>query len=351
MKVSHHLLVCFWVLIFVSGCADLQESPFPYSTDEGPVTVDEKVDGIALVAPRNPTSQSEISMIADVNAGWVQIIPYGFSRPGDPSVTYNPNTGWWGESEEGVRTTIAYARNAGMKILLKPHIWVSGQGWAGDYTLTDEADWQAWEANYQAYMMYFAELGEELRVDMLCIGTEYRNVVRDRPDYFGRLADSVRTAYTGPITYASNWDNYDKVEFWEKVDYIGIDAYFPLIPATTPSVDSLELAWEPLKEDFRELTEEVKRPILFTEYGYLSVDSAAWRAWELQENLQNRTVNLQAQVNGYQGLYNTFWDEPWFAGGFAWVWETNNATAGGSLDRDWTPQNKPALEVIRARYE
>lgn len=340
-------LLTFSCLIGISlliGCADVAVSPYPVQSAE-------KIDGMALVAPRNPLSQSDIEVLAQSNAGWVQVIPYGHSRPNNPDVNYSPTTGWWGESEVGIRTTVEYARNMGLKILLKPHIWVIGQGWAGDYTLTDEADWLEWEANYQAYIMFHARLAEELEVELFCIGTEYRTVTRDRPDYFGRLADSVRTVYSGPIVYAANWDNYDQVQFWEKVDYIGIDSYFPLVPEATPSVEALEEAWQPLKKDIRDLSQSVDRPVLFTEYGYLSCDSAGWRAWELESGLSSRPLNMQAQVNGYQALYNTFWDEPWFGGGFAWVWSSNHATAGGPNSRDWTPQNKPAMDVIREQYE
>jgi hypothetical protein len=48
----------------------------------------------------------------------------------------------------------------------------------------------------------------------------------------------------GKLTYAANWDDFDKVPFWNELDYIGIDAYFPLSNATTPSVLELNDAWQ-----------------------------------------------------------------------------------------------------------
>jgi hypothetical protein len=43
----------------------------------------------------------------------------------------------------------------------------------------------------------------------------------------------IRKIYTGKLTYAANWDDFDKVPFWKELDYIGIDAYFPLSDAAT----------------------------------------------------------------------------------------------------------------------
>ena len=198
--------------------------------------------------------------------------------------------------------------------------------------------------------MTFAELAQAEGVEMMCVGTEMKGIVRDRPGYFGRLADTVRTVFNGPVTYAANWDNYKNVQFWDKMDYIGVDAYFPLVEADTPAVADLVQAWQVEKADLQSYTEEYQIPVLFTEWGYLSVDQAGYRNWELEANLENLSVNLQAQANCYEAMFEAFWGEPWFAGGFAWQWYADHPNAGGPNDKDHTPQNKPAFEVMKAEY-
>lgn len=61
-------------------------------------------------------------------------------------------------------------------------------------------------------------------------------------------------------------------------------------------------------------------------------------------------VNLEAQINMMQVLFETFWDEDWFAGGFVWKWFHNYEQSGGENDSRFTPQNKPVEVIIKAQY-
>ena len=38
----------------------------------------------------------------------------------------------------------------------------------------------------------------------------------------------------GKLTYAENWDQYHKIPFWGKLDYVGIDVYFSLNQESIP---------------------------------------------------------------------------------------------------------------------
>ncbi|MEN8835030.1 MAG: glycoside hydrolase, partial [Polaribacter sp.] len=91
-----------------------------------------------------------------------------------------------------------------------------------------------------------------------------------------------------------------------------------------------------------------KKPILFTEFGYRSIDYTAKKPWEYSR--QQGNVNLKAQQNALQALYNQFWTEEWFAGGFLWKWFHNQEQVGGLKNNRFTPQNKPAEELIRQLY-
>lgn len=44
-----------------------------------------------------------------------------------------------------------------------------------------------------------------------------------------RLIRQIRRVYHGPLTYAANWSGeYKQIRFWDALDYVGIQAYFPL---------------------------------------------------------------------------------------------------------------------------
>nr|WP_271544812.1 hypothetical protein [Pelobium sp.] len=319
-----------------------------HESDKGSIAkVISKLNGVNFVAPPRAIDNSWTNDLQKSNIGWVALVPYAFSRPNLPEVNYEPDRQYWGESVEGVKTNVKQAHQAGLKVMIKPQVWMQ-RGWIGDFDLNTEEDWKIWEADYEKYMMHFVKIAAEDNVEMICLGTEYRNAVKKRPQFWIKLAADIRKVYKGKLTYCANWDDYTDVKFWKSLDYIGISGYFPLSDAQTPSVASLEKAWKPYKEQLKIYSQKQERPILFTEFGYRSMDQAAWRSWELE--YQERPVNNQAQANAYEALFKTFWKEDWFAGGFAWKWYPTFRRIDPKNNHDWTPQNKPAEQIIKTYY-
>ncbi|MEZ4779733.1 MAG: glycoside hydrolase, partial [Flavobacteriaceae bacterium] len=92
-----------------------------------------------------------------------------------------------------------------------------------------------------------------------------------------------------------------------------------------------------------------KKPVLFTEYGYRSMDFAGKKPWD--SNYQLSSINMEVQSNLLEGLYQEIWQEPWFAGGFIWKWFIAHEKAGGNTDNQFTPQNKPAEQIVKKTYQ
>lgn len=316
--------------------------------DKQPVTVQEKIDGVNFVSPRQDFPDEWMGAIRQANAEWVSIVPYAFSPGHVPEVTFDHERQWWGERSEGTISLVRKAKSAGLRTMIKPHVWVRGDGWPGDFDLADETEWQAWEKAYATYILHNARIADSLDVDMLCIGTEYRQAVKQRPAFWSQLIRDCRQVYKGKLTYAANWDNYHHVTFWGELDYIGIDAYFPVCPLQTPDASTLLEGWQPVKAALKGLSEKHQRPVLFTEYGYRSVDYAAAGHWEVDQN--KMALNLEGQAICYQALYEAFRREPWFGGGFLWKWHPDPTGSGGPDNTRYTPQNKPAMEVVRQWY-
>ena len=158
----------------------------------------------------------------------------------------------------------------------------------------------------------------------------------------------MRKIYGGKITYASNWDNYHNIEWWDEVDYIGVDAYFPLITEdANPSKDKIVAAWRGFAKDLEDCSNRWDKPILFTEYGFQSVNGACGKHWEVDKSSSN--INEELQANAYDATWEYLHKEPWFAGGFLWKWHfveskwEDRATA-------WTPQDKKAERIIKDWY-
>ncbi len=308
-----------------------------------------EIKGVNFVAPRNPIEQQHLKPIALVNANYVGIVPYAFAYPQKPQINFDTSRQWWGERKEGTEVTIRYAQSLGLKVMLKPHVWVFGDGWPGEFNLDNEKDWKIWEQQYKEYVLTFAQLAQQYEVEVFCIGTEFRIAAVARRDFWVRLITDVRKVYKGKLTYAANWDNYSNITFWNYLDFIGIDAYFPLVESADPTTEQLKAAWVRQGVILSKFSQRWKKPVLFTEYGFQSMDHAAGKHWELDQ--QQHQLNLQLQSRAYQALYESLWDQPWFAGGFLWKWFAHHQNAGGPAHAAWTPQNKPAEQTIRKYYQ
>ncbi|HEX7366976.1 MAG TPA: hypothetical protein VF273_07765 [Pelobium sp.] len=347
--------ICFFivigVLLSVFTACNSSESKTKGSKSEHKlvlVKAAEKINGVNFVAPPSAIDAEWTNHLKKVNCNWVALVPYAFTRKNSAEVTYNYSRQYWGESLDGISENTKQAHKAGLKVMLKPHVWVQ-DGWVGDFSLTFETDWKKWEATYRSYILSLTQIAVKENVEMICLGTEYRTAVKKRPDFWKGLIKEVRKIYKGKLTYCANWDDYEAVPFWEDLDYIGISAYFPLLDAQKPSTDELSQAWLPIKKDLRAFSTKIAKPILFTEYGYRSMDQPAWRSWE--KEYQEMPINNQAQANAYEALYQTFWKEDWFAGGFAWKWYSSFRRMDANNNHDWTPQNKAAEKVMKEFYD
>ena len=304
--------------------------------------------GVNMEAPPNPINIDCFTNMHRIGAKWVSIIPFAFSRQGQSLVQYNDDRQWWGEREEGIVASIQLAHAANLKVMLKPQLWIGGGVYTGHFTCKTDSNWEEWEKNYLNYILHNANIAEKNKADLFCIGTEMDAAVKQRPLFWSKLIDTIKKVYNGEITYASNWGCFKEFASWEKLTYIGIDAYFPLSKAMTPTVDELMEGWEPHFKDIQTFSELKKTPILFTEYGYRSIDNCAQEPW-----LSNNTgpVNMQAQQNAYEALYKKFIPQTWFAGGFLWKWHVFDSKAGGLANNNYTPQHKPVEATIKKWFD
>ncbi|WP_010521795.1 glycoside hydrolase family 113 [Aquimarina agarivorans] len=304
-----------------------------------------KINGANLVSPPTLVAQKTVASVKQINANWVAVIPYAFTKGHTPQVYFNTNFQWWGEKFEGTSQLIEYAKNEKLKVMLKPHIWVKGDGWAGDFMLKSESDWLIFEKHYTDYILSYAKIAQRSKVELLCIATEFRNVVKQRPQFWCNLIQKIKSVYTGKLTYAANWDNYENVTFWNELDYIGIDVYFPLSKNKTPTVTELTKLWQPITKNLQHFSSTYNKPILFTEYGYKSCDYSTAGHW----NTDGKEIfNSKAQMNAYEALYENFWNKNWIAGGFLWKWHLTPINAENTR---FTPQQKPVVQIIKKYYK
>jgi len=310
----------------------------------------QKINGVNLVSPAQPITIQDIEPAKQIGANWISVIPYAFTNPSQGQVSFGDDAGyWWGEKPNGTKTLISYAKKLGFKIMIKPHLWVRGQGWAGDLTFTTDVEWERWEKEYTDYVLTYASIAQQFDCEMLCIGTELRQSVKLRPFYWKKLIQEIKQIYHGKLTYAANWDNFENVTFWKEIDYIGIDAYFPLSSEKNPSIETIILSWESISEKLSDYSNKIKKSILFTEYGYRSVDFSTKRPWETDRSDMSK-ANEISQTNAYKALYQSVWSKDWMIGGFLWKWYPTPMLDRRPKPLGFTPQGKDVEGVIKLQY-
>lgn len=345
MHNKSYLVILIILLIGLISCKPVDNCEAPIQSG----LLSNKICGMSLVAPRNAFVQDPMAEMTVLGIDWVALLPYNSFDLNNATINFDTGN-WWGETVTGISTSQSLAAAQGMKTMLKPQLW-SRDAWIGDMDYTTEVEWDTFHAHYTNFICYWAAVADSLQVDLFCIGTELKQSATKYPNYWRDLIDTVRQIYSGPITYAPNWDEYDQIMFWDELDYIGVDAYFSLIPDASPEVCDLKEAWMSIFDKLRNYSERWNKPILFTEWGYLSLDGCAYETWELEKDRNSASINEQAQANAAQALLETFGKEDWWAGGFQWKWYSDLATNSTNQSDDYTPQGKMTADVLKALYK
>lgn len=344
---------CILVAILLVGCAEDQAAPLDAPT----VPPEARIQAVTLDA-RHPPGGGTIDSIQALGATHITLVTFAFQRNiKEPQLRVHTDGDWYSESDRGIRALAKEARQRDMRLILKPHVWVghySAEGQSrADIAFDTEDDWSTWETQYRNFILHYAHLADEVDASMLVVGTELHAAVRERPAFWRGLIDTVRTVYDGPMTYAANWyDEYQDVTFWDALDYVGVQAYFPLSDADDPSLDALRRGWSDHQAALQRIAARTNRPVLFTELGYRSVPYAAAQPWKWPERDEQNRIEpdtaLQARL--YQAFFDEIAAQPWFAGAILWKWHPTNASRRTARLLGFTPQNKPAEQVIQQGF-
>ena len=347
-----------WAFVLLAACADAPASeslsPPPAPQADAPETstvAARRIRGVTLDARREPPS-SLLPELAALGATHVTVVPFAFQRRTDsPELRTNYDARWYTEGDSGIRALARQADSLGLALILKPQVWIGDddpEQWSATIGFETPSDWQRWEAQYHDWMLHYARLSAEIGAPLLVIGTELGRAVREREAFWRDLVAEIRTVYDGRLTYAANWhEDFEHVPFWDALDAVGIQAYFPLTDAAAPTVADLRRGWAQHEAAVAAVHERTGKPVLFTELGYRDVAFAAARPWEWPPHrsaVADPDPELQARL--YTAFFEEVWPEPWMAGAILWKWHPPGHDYAG----DFTPQGKPAEAVIRDAF-
>ena len=284
-----------------------------------------KIKGVCWVAGDSIVSSNLDSLIIN-NSEWISQTTFAWQQGHDnPSIKYDNSRSWWGERDAGLIHTTKLAHQKGIKVMLKPHIWLSRSDgkWRSDIKMNSQEDWDKWFSDYKEMIMHYAKVAELGKIDALCIGTELLIPSTKHPDKWRDIIHSIRQIYSGQLTYAANfYKEYEKVTFWDDLDYIGVQAYFPLTNKKNPSVKALRKSWRKHIKNLISVSKKYNKKIVFTEVGYKNTADSAIEPWVWPRNINFETVELSDKVQAecYEAMFAELWDEKWFGGVFIWKW-------------------------------
>jgi hypothetical protein len=290
--------------------------------------------------------------IRGIGANWIAVVVQCYQETAT-STQINCDTDMVPTDAE-LTHVIQVAHANGLHVMLKPHIALSNDPdhWRGQIDFgDDETQWAAWFSSYTDFILHYAQLAQSLQVEQFCVGTELYDSwqgigpARRTSDWRNVIAQ-VRQTYSGALTYAANHSGEETfVQFWDDLDYIGVDAYYYLTDLQHPSVNDLIAAWDGPFYTLQQLAQTWNRPIIFTEIGYNSSEgaTASPASWP------TGPLDLEVQANAYEAVFQKFGNQTWWGGVYWWNWDPNYLQ-GGLYDLSFVPSGKPAEDVLRYYY-
>lgn len=295
-----------------------------------------------------PQSDISLAHLADTGANWIALIVTCYQdNIGSTAIYATEQT----PTDMDLIHALNRAHSLGLKVMLKPHLdlWRDPSHWRGEIGLDfgGEKIWKEWFSSYRGFIEHYAALAEQNKADQLCVGTELAGTSHRASDWRDIVA-IVRSHFSGPLVYAANHSGEEiSLTWWDAVDLIGVDAYYPLASGTNPSRRDLMAAWKPRLEQLAGLAAKWGKRIILTEIGYRSLDGAASQPWNWQISGE---VDLGEQAACYEAVFEAFSPQPWFRGIFWWSWGPD-PLEGGSADNGFSPHGKPAEEILRSWFE
>ena len=242
-----------------------------------------------------------------------------------------------------VRTFIREAEARDFTVTLRPFLDERRLGaphWRGDIRPGNRA---AWFAGYTQLLLQYAHVGQDEHADIFSVGTEFNSLQPDSAAWRA-LVGSVRTVFKGSVTYSVNY-NATAIGFASALDFISVDAFYPLAAPAGASTDQLIRAWQPWLGALAQIHQATGKPVVLSEVGVTS-EVGSYRAPYVWHHLSG--LSLQAQAAYYEASCAVL--KAKVAGIYWWEYDLNPPASPGT-DLGFDPFGKPAEPQLQRCFE
>ncbi len=202
-------------------------------------------------------------------------------------------------SDNTLTALVRQAKARGFTVMLRPLLDEASilPNWRGEIEPVSPS---AWFASYGALLVAYARMAQREGVDSIGVGSELNSMEPDVALWRDLIA-LVRQVYFGEITYSVNWatsaTNY-RTGFWPQLDFLSVDAYFPLDHSpTAATVEQMTADWQRWFDLLKRVDQPFGKPIVFTEVGVAPKTGAHLKPWN---HLAGTQLSLDEQRDYYQ---------------------------------------------------
>ncbi len=273
----------------------------------------------------------ELDELGELGVNWVAIHPYAWLDR-DGHLTWeelDPD-----DPPEWLARPLREAAARGISLFVKPHLgyWGSPFRWRGEIDYPDPGERARFFEDYERWIVDVARCTRGAAAFAVGCELELLATEADEP-HWRRIIARVREATDARLTYAANWDGYTRVPFWDALDAIGVQAYFPLSVSLDPDEAELLAGWAPALAELESLHVRTGKPVVFTELGYDRSLSAAREPWSSRTRgapRDDRADALQVRLLTV-GLRVLERESDWLRGAFLWKWFPGEARRASFL--------------------
>ncbi len=296
-----------------------------------------------------PYTEELLDELARMGTNWVSVTPFGRIWSLTSTDILLDFEAPFADNRAAVARMIQQAHARGIKVLLIPHLWVETTGWRGEIDPGTPEGWAAYHDSYRKFVLSWAELAGEAGADAFSIGVECKSWSGRFGDVWKGLIRDVRKRFPGVLTYSANWDEVEGVLFWDQLDLIGVNAFYPLAYKNGASYAEYVEGALRARDAIGAVADSLKMPVLFVEIGYTTRRDAAVEPWLWPDDMVNVAYDEHEQARALSALFDAFLPEPWFSGFFVWRYYANLDDVSQEHAWGFSPHGKvaePMLEQV-----
>jgi gamma-glutamyltranspeptidase/glutathione hydrolase len=145
----------------------------------------------------------------------------------------------WSTSDQRLARMVAAAHAQGLRVVLRPRLFVQQGGSSEQIAMRDGHGWRKWFAELGRWMAHYAMLAEGWRIDVLEVGSHLGGTTHRVAEWRALIHD-LRARYRGPLSYlASELEELSGLAFARDLDLVGVSVDLASIEGPSQLRESL----------------------------------------------------------------------------------------------------------------